>query len=74
MDIKFDGPFFNEFVLEFSKPWADIDSSLKEKKILGGLGLDEYFPELKDCALICVTEKQKKEEIDRLVESLKEIV
>ncbi|MEA2004653.1 MAG: aminomethyl-transferring glycine dehydrogenase subunit GcvPA [Acidobacteriota bacterium] len=69
---KFTGGIFNEFVLEFERPWPELEAYLKEKGIIGGLGLDEYYPELKNCALFCVTEMHKKEDIDRLFEYLKE--
>ena len=71
--IKFSGNTFNEFVCEFSKPWQDIEALLLEKKIIGGYGLENEFSELKNCALICVTETHKKEEIDMLAKALKEI-
>lgn len=69
---KFTGICFNEFVLEFSKPLSEVNHSLLQKKIIGGLDLKEFFPELNNCALYCITEAHKKEDIDRLVESLKE--
>jgi glycine dehydrogenase subunit 1 len=71
---KFTGEFFNEFVLEFDKPWKNIDQSLRDKKIIGGLGLGRTFSELADCALFCVTEKHRKEDIDRLVSALEKIM
>ncbi len=63
---KFQGPFFNEFVLEFKNPWKEIDASLKEDRICGGLYLEEFFPELKNCVLFNITEVHTKEDIDRL--------
>ncbi len=69
---KFDGAFFNEFVLEFEKPWQDIDKFLKDKGIIGGFPLEKVFPELANCALLCVTELHKREDIDKLVMLLRE--
>lgn len=68
---KFSGRFFNEFVLEFEKPWEKIRRHLLENKIIGGLSLENYFPELKNCALFCVTEKHTKAEIEKLMNSLR---
>ncbi len=65
---RFKGTCFNEFVLEFEKPWADIERDLMEQGIIGGLSIVEDFPELDNCALLCVTESHKKEDIDRFVE------
>ncbi|NQT80738.1 MAG: aminomethyl-transferring glycine dehydrogenase subunit GcvPA [Candidatus Aminicenantes bacterium] len=69
---KFQGNFFNEFVIEFSGSLPKVESSLREKGILGGLYLREFYPELENCSLLCVTEMFKREEIDRLVKSLEE--
>ncbi len=71
---KFAGPSFNEFVLEFPKPWASIDSALRTKGILAGIGLEAGDPGLRNCALVCVTEKHAREDIDRLVRSLGEVL
>ncbi len=69
---KFSATFFNEFVLEFSEGWAKVNRKLRKKSIIGGFGLEEDFPELRRCALLCVTETHKKEDIDRLAQELKE--
>lgn len=69
---KFEGPFFNEFTLQFSKPWSEIDKSLRKKKMIGGLGLEILYPELKNCALFCITEMHRKEDIDKLAAGLEE--
>ena len=69
---KFKGSSFNEFVLEFSEGWSEVGRFLREKGIIGGLSLGGYYPELQNCALVCVTEVHKKEEIDRLVKLMEE--
>ena len=73
ISLKFSGNIFNEFVCEFSKPWEEIESMLLEKKIIFGYGLENEYPELKNCAVICVTETHKKEDIDKLAAVLNEI-
>ena len=70
---RFQGEHFNEFVLEFEKPWAKIEGFLLEKGLIGGLSLADVYPELSNCALLCVTESHRKENIDRLVALLKEV-
>ena len=72
--LKFDGAIFNEFVLQFEKPWKEIDRFLKDKGIIGGFGLEKVFPELTNCALFCVTEVHRKEDVDRLVSVLEEAI
>ncbi len=69
---RFAGPPFNEFVLEFPKPWAEVDAALRTKGIVGGLGLEGAFPELRNSALVCVTELKRKDDIDRLGRALQE--
>ncbi len=69
---KFSGAFFNEFVLEFAKPADDVNRTLLKKGVIGGLALDKFFPELKNCVLCCVTEIHSKDNIDLLVKELKE--
>lgn len=72
IEQKFKGNSFNEFVLEFSEGWSKVDTFLKEKGIIGGLPLKEFYPELENCVVFCVTEMHEKEVIDRLVECVEE--
>lgn len=69
---KFGGHVFNEFVLEFSAGFSNIESLLRQKGILAGVDISQFYPELKNCLLVCVTEKHRKEDIDKLSESLKD--
>jgi glycine cleavage system P protein (glycine dehydrogenase) subunit 1 len=69
--LRFSAPFFNEFVVSCPKPPAEILRKLAGKKIIGGLALSRFFPEMKNEILMCVTETTTKEEIDSLVEALK---
>jgi len=69
--IRFSAPFFNEFVVSCPKPSEAILSRLADKKIVGGLPLSRFFPEMKNEILMCVTETTTKQEIDSLVEALK---
>lgn len=69
--IRFSAPFFNEFVVSCPKPSEEILAELADKKIIGGLSLSRFFPEMKNEILVCVTETTTKAEIDSLVEALK---
>jgi glycine dehydrogenase subunit 1 len=74
---RFEGFSFKEFVVDFSetgKSVEEINSKLLEKGIFGGKDLSKIFPELGQCALYCVTEIHLKEDIDRLLDALKEII
>jgi len=68
--IRFSAPFFNEFVVSCPKPSEVILSRLAAKKIIGGLPLSRFFPEMKNEILMCVTETTTKAEIDSLIEAL----
>ena len=63
-------PFFNEFVVACPRPIADINQALLAEGIIGGLDLGAHYFHLNDRMLLCVTEMNAKEEIDRLVEIL----
>jgi glycine dehydrogenase subunit 1 len=72
-----EAPFFKEFVVKFEeggKSVAEINSRLREKRIFGGKDLGEEFPSLGQSALYCVTEAHTQADIDRLVESLTEVL
>ncbi|PQO47875.1 aminomethyl-transferring glycine dehydrogenase subunit GcvPA [Blastopirellula marina] len=60
-------PFFKEFVLRDTQ--GNVDGLLAEAReagFLGGVPLGQFFPEMDDCFLVCVTEKRTKQEIDAL--------
>jgi glycine dehydrogenase subunit 1 len=41
-----------------------------KKGIFAGVALDRWYPELRDCLLVAVTEKRTRPEIDRLASVL----
>jgi len=49
-----------------------ILKGLLKEKVIGGLDIGNYYPELKGHLLISVTEKRTKEEIERLVALLQQ--
>jgi glycine dehydrogenase subunit 1 len=66
-------PFFKEFVVHCPAPVAEInDYLLEEWGILGGYSLGRDYPHLEDHMLICVTEVNRRAEIDALVDGLAE--
>jgi glycine cleavage system P protein (glycine dehydrogenase) subunit 1 len=68
--IRFGSPFFNEFVVSCPQPSEAVLSRLAGKKIVGGLPLSRFFPDMKNEILMCVTETTTKQEIDSLIEAL----
>ncbi|MDH5467510.1 MAG: aminomethyl-transferring glycine dehydrogenase subunit GcvPA [Candidatus Aminicenantes bacterium] len=69
---KFSGSIFNEFVIELSADIAKVETALREKGVIPGLKIGEFYPGLGNCLLVCVTETHKKEEIDQLASFLEE--
>jgi glycine dehydrogenase subunit 1 len=68
--LNFAGPTFNEFILQIEKEPIGVLEKLKKEKILGGLPLTKFYPELDHHLLITVTEMNSREEIDRWAEAL----
>ena len=66
----FAAPFFKEFAVRLRKDVSEVNRELLRDKIIGGLDLGRYYPELEKCMLVCVTENRAKAEIDRLAERL----
>ncbi len=75
--IRFSASIFKEFVIDFSgtsKSVAAINEALLEKGIFGGKDLSSEFPELNNCALFCVTDNHTKDDLDMLVDAIREII
>jgi len=89
--LRFDGPFFHEFVAQCPRPAAEIAQALLDEGILAGVPLDgsgssgsivarerhmgddknnNADTDLANCLLVCVTEVNSKDDIDRLVAGL----
>src|SRR5437667_9225679 len=55
--LRFSGPFFNEFVTSTNGRTPDqVNDALLRKKIIGGLPLARFYPELENTMLLCATE------------------
>lgn len=71
-EVRFDAPFFKEFAVRTSKDVKQVLAHCRGKKILAGVDLQRWYPELADSFLVAVTEKRSKQEIDALVQALDE--
>ncbi len=69
--LRFNGPYFNEFVatVKGRTPEA-VNQALLEKKIIGGLPLGRFYPELADSMLLCATEMNTRAQMDLVAEAL----
>jgi glycine dehydrogenase subunit 1 len=57
-------PRFHEFVLETQEAPEQINAKLLKQKVIGGLPLSRWYPELGHASLWCTTELNTREQID----------
>jgi len=62
--------FFHEFVVRCPRPTSQVSEALLAEGIIPGFELGQYYPELGDSMLFCVTELNTRGQIDRLVDAL----
>jgi glycine dehydrogenase subunit 1 len=68
LNTRFTGKFFNEFVVKFEgKSPDEINKALLKNKIIGGLPLGRFYPELSDSMLVCATEMSRRADMDAFV-------
>jgi glycine dehydrogenase subunit 1 len=67
---RFNGPFFNEFVTTANATAAEtINTRLLGRRIIGGLPLEQFYPELGGTMLLCATEMTKRADMDTVAEA-----
>jgi glycine dehydrogenase subunit 1 len=64
----FSAPSFNEFVVKVPGDAGYLLEELRHEKIIGGLNLGEFYPELADHLLLCFTELVSRTAIDRMLD------
>ncbi|MEX2237014.1 MAG: aminomethyl-transferring glycine dehydrogenase subunit GcvPA [Dehalococcoidia bacterium] len=69
--LPISGTFFHEFVVSGPLPTPELKASLLEKGIIAGYDVSDRFA---NGLLVCVTEMNSRAEVDRLVESMQEVV
>jgi glycine dehydrogenase subunit 1 len=65
----FTGPYFNELAVKPKKSPAEVNKKALESKIVGGLELGRFYPELDGAMLVCATEMNTREQMDRFAEA-----
>jgi glycine cleavage system P protein (glycine dehydrogenase) subunit 1 len=68
--LRFQAGTYNEFVLECPGPAQELHAQLLEAGIVAGLPLGHFYPELKNCLLLCATEMNSLESLDRFADQL----
>jgi glycine dehydrogenase subunit 1 len=69
LDLPYAAPTFNEFVVRVPGI-AQRAPALAEQGLLPGLPLESWYPERRDELLVCVTEMNDRDQIDRLAREL----
>ncbi len=66
----FKTPVFNEFVVKFPDGFEKTHKALLDKKIVAGLPIECYYPELSGCYLLCATETCSRQDMDTLIKEV----
>ncbi len=74
VDIAFGSPVFNEFTIRVDKDPDGVLKALLKKKIMGGVLLKRFYPELDRHILVAATEMNSKGDIDRFVSEIGKIL
>ena len=70
LPLRFTAPFFNEFVVPAGgRSPEEINTRLLDRKIIGGLALERFYPELGNAMLVCCTEMVRREQMDQFAEA-----
>lgn len=69
-ELVYDGPFFNEFVVDVKRPVSELNKALLKKGFIGGFDLERIDPAMKGRMLVAVTEQRTREEIEAFAEAL----
>lgn len=73
--LRFSEKVFGEFVLQVpGHDAATVQDALLKEGILAGLPLGPYYPALRDCLLVAVTEIRTKAEIDKYAAALQDVL
>jgi glycine dehydrogenase subunit 1 len=74
VEALFTSPFFNEFVIRLPQPVASVQKRLLDQGFLFGYDLGKSHPQLGDAVLLNATEVRTKDEMDAMVEALREVL
>ena len=70
----FQGPVFHEAVVVLDRPVGPVLRTLAAREILGGLDLEEHYPELGHALLVCATETKTTADIESYAAALGEVM
>ena len=68
--VRFEGPYFKEFVLQTPVPGERLLQGLARRGVLAGPALGRWWPEMDNCVLVAATERRTDEDITMLAEAV----
>jgi glycine dehydrogenase subunit 1 len=74
VELPFDGPVYNEFVVRTGRPATEVLAALAGRNILGGVALGTFFPRHQNDFLVAVTELNTREQMDEYAEALAGVI
>jgi len=74
VQLQFEQPYFSEFAVMLDRPAKPVLKRLQEKGILGGLALEDFYPQLPNGILVAVTEMNSVEELDNYALALRDVL
>ena len=70
VDLAFKSLNFHEVVLKLSVPVEEVIVKLENSGVSPGIALGEFYPELKNALLVCVTEVKTSDDIDDFIQMI----
>jgi len=70
VELPFEGPIYNEFVVRTPFLAREILADLEHEKILGGIALGDFYDGFNNDFLVAVTELHTREQLDHFVSAL----
>jgi glycine dehydrogenase subunit 1 len=71
-ELIFDSPFFNEFAVRpRGSTAAEVNRRAAGRKVIGGLDLGRFYPDLAGSLLVCATEVNRRAEMDAYAEAFR---
>jgi len=74
VEAVFSSAVFHETVIRLDAPLNDVMHALHAQNLLPGYALQDEYPELENCLLVCATETRTDEDIDTYVNHLQGIL
>lgn len=74
VEIVFNSSFFNEIVLRVNQSPEHVLHELARYRIQGGYSLKQYYSELGNCLLVCITETKTIDDIKVFAEALRGVL